>query len=283
MNLQEIASALSITAGAVTSHIRILEQAGLIHVENRSGIKGMQKICTLPEKRFVLQLPGQDEQNRRLRLDIPIGSYVNYEASPTCGIVTPTEILGSFDQPVYFDDPMRGQAALLWFQNGFLEYRIPNYLQESQLLDELRITQEICSEVPAPAYRDSWPSDIYFSLNDITLGFWTTPKDYISPHGIYTPSWWPDNYSQYGDRVTLSVTSQGSFLNGQPVSSVSLKDLMLCPGQSFIYRISMPRAAAHQGGLTLFGHGFGNYAGNLRVDLFYHTSRTYMQKKARSS
>lgn len=279
MNLQEIAAALHMTAGGVTAHIRLLEQAGLIEVESLSGVKGMQKLCSVPQKRFVLHLP-EDPEGSVLHLDIPLGSYTEYEAKPTCGLATPTEVVGCFDQPAYFDDPLRSQAALLWTSEGFFEYRIPNYLQESQVLQEIVITQELCSEVPAPLSYDSFPSDIYFSVNGVELGCWTAPKDYVSPHGLYTPGWWPDNYSQYGDLVRLSISQKGCFLGDRKISGRTVEELGLCPGKPFRYRISAPEKAEHRGGLTLFGRGFGNYNQSISVTLRYRHSPDYLRDKA---
>ena len=279
MNLQEIAAALHMTAGGVTAHIRLLERAGLIEVESLAGVKGMQKLCSVPHKQFVLRLPENREESA-LRLDIPLGSYHDFAAKPTCGLATPSEVVGCFDQPAYFDDPLRSQAALLWTSGGYFEYRIPNYLQESQVLQEIVITQELCSEVPAPLSYDSFPSDIYFSINGVELGYWTAPKDYLHPHGLYTPSWWPDNYSQYGDLVRLSVSQKGCFLGNRRVSSKTLEDLELIPGKPFLYRISAPEKAENRGGLTLFGRGFGNYNQNISVKLRYRSSPQYLRDKA---
>lgn len=270
MNLQEIAAALRVTAGAVTAHIKLMERAGVIVVTNRTGIKGMQKVCSVPEKRFMVQVPTPRDTLQSMELEIPVGSYVAYEAHPTCGIVSPSEIIGGYDSPMFFDDPRRAQAALLWFSKGYLEYRIPNYLQATQTLGEISISQELCSETPI--YKEEWPSDIYFAINGIELGFWTAPTDYILQRGLYTPSWWPSNHSQHGLLVKLTVNEKGCFIENKKVSGVTLAQLGLHTGQPFTYRISAPPHAEHQGGLTLFGRNFGNYNQNISVSLVYGTT-----------
>lgn len=52
MNMNEIAARLQITNGALTSHIRKLEEAGLIRVTQDSVGHGNQKVCSVLETRI---------------------------------------------------------------------------------------------------------------------------------------------------------------------------------------------------------------------------------------
>ena len=47
MNLHELAVSLKLTNGAITSHIRKLEECGMIRVESRHTGRGIQKVCSL--------------------------------------------------------------------------------------------------------------------------------------------------------------------------------------------------------------------------------------------
>ena len=47
MNMNELASKLNITNGALTSHIKRLEDCGLITISNESTGHGNQKICSV--------------------------------------------------------------------------------------------------------------------------------------------------------------------------------------------------------------------------------------------
>lgn len=279
LNLQEIATALGVTASAVTSHIKLMESSGVILVKNINGIKGTQKLCSVPTHQFLISVPSKRDVSQRHTLEIPIGSYVNYAAHPTCGLLTQNDIVGGFDNPIFFDDPKRSNAILIWLTKGFLEYRIPNYLQKTQRLTALSFSQELCSETAI--YQDQWPSDIYFSINGVELGYWTAPKDYVIERGLYTPMWWPDSNSQYGLLVTVTVNENGSFINGEKTSDVKIRDLSLQPGIPFLYRISAPEKARHQGGLTLFGRSCGNYNQNINLIMQYSTGDRL--KKALSS
>lgn len=277
MNLQDIAKSLNVTNGALTTHIRMLYEAGIIHIENENGAKGIQKICSLSNHRYVLNFSPQEEASIRSQtLEIPIGTYSDYQVTPTCGLATTEKAIGSYDFPIYFDDPDRIYAAILWFYTGYVEYSIPNYLLKNQHLKEIRISQELCSEVPD--YHESWPSDIHFSINNKILGYWTSPTDFVLTRGLYTPHWWADGASQYGMLKTLSVTENGSFMDNQKIGDTTLDDLDLAPGKSIKYRISVPNDAKNVGGCTIYGQGFGNYNQSIRVSLLYETEQNVSPK-----
>lgn len=270
INLQDMAKILNVTNGALTSHIRILHDAGIIHIETENGAKGIQKICSLTNHRYVLNFsPKEDTHIKSHFLEIPIGSYTDHLITPTCGLATTTKAIGSYDFPIYFDDPERIYAAILWFTTGYLEYSIPNYLLKNQKLIELRISQELCSEVPGN--YDNWPSDIHFSINNKPLGYWTSPTDFVAKRGLYTPNWWDIGSSQYGMLKTLSITESGTYIDNMMISDTTLNDLALAPSKTIKYRISVPSDAQNVGGCTIFGQGFGNYNQNIRVTLLYET------------
>lgn len=61
MNMNEIAARLQITNGALTSHIRKLEEAGLIRVTQDSAGHGNQKMCSVLETRILVEIGTQEE------------------------------------------------------------------------------------------------------------------------------------------------------------------------------------------------------------------------------
>lgn len=267
MNIQDLAMALGVTNGALTSHIRQLSEAGIIHIKNANGTKGIQKLCSLNDLSYLLHLSSQPVARNSIVLDIPVGNYTSHEVHPTCGISTFERLIGYYDNPVFFDDPKRIYAGILWFFRGYVEYTIPNYLETNQKLTELRISQEISSE--APGICENWPSDISFSINGITVGTWTSPGDFGEYQGIYTPSWWPDKINSYGLLKTLSITSDGCYMDNTKLSDYTLHDLNIVNGRSFKYRLSVPDSAQNVGGLTVFGRNFGNYNQDIQVSYIY--------------
>ena len=126
---------------------------------------------------------------------------------------------------------------------------------------------EISSE--APGICNDWPSDIYFSINDIDLGCWTSPGDFGDNKGLFTPSWWFPNWNQYGLLKLLSINKYGTFIDGLKISDVTLEDLNLTYKSDLSLKMSVPDIAKHIGGLTIFGQGFGNYNQGIHVRVIY--------------
>lgn len=268
LNMNELSEKLNLTNGAVTMHVKKLEECGLIKTTNLTGKHGLQKICSIHEDKFVIDIGVADSENS-YDIDMSIGHYSSYDISPTCGIATQEKLIGEVDNPNYFADPERINADILWFTKGYIEYRIPNYLKPNETFSELQISMEISSE--APGICNIWPSDIHFFINDINVGSWTSPGDYGDSKGILTPSWWFPNWNQYGLLKLLLVNNFGTFIDGIKISDITLEDLKLTYKSDILLRLAVPEETKHVGGLTIFGKNFGNYNQGINVRLIYNT------------
>ena len=268
LNMNELSEKLNLTNGAVTMHVKKLEECGLIKTTNLTGKHGLQKICSIHEDKFVIDIGVEDSENS-YDIDMSIGHYSSYDISPTCGIATQEKLIGEVDNPNYFADPERINADILWFTKGYIEYRIPNYLKPNEIFSELQISMEISSE--APGICNIWPSDIHFFINDINVGSWTSPGDYGDSKGILTPSWWFPNWNQYGLLKLLLVNNFGTFIDGIKISDITLEDLKLTYKSDILLRLAVPEETKHVGGLTIFGKNFGNYNQGINVRLIYNT------------
>ena len=58
MRMTAIAESLKITAGAITSHVKALHEAGMITIETRGGKHGMQKICRAVTDPLAIDVKG---------------------------------------------------------------------------------------------------------------------------------------------------------------------------------------------------------------------------------
>ena len=64
MSHGEIASALGLTAGAVTSHLKKLEDCGIIQVVQEHSGHGLRKTCSLRAGQILLNVyPASEDQN----------------------------------------------------------------------------------------------------------------------------------------------------------------------------------------------------------------------------
>lgn len=267
MNVKELAHLLGLSSAIVTMHVKKLEVGELIQTALVRKEGGTHKMCKLAISHIEMRLPQPIEQQRAFdEVAIPVGHYTRFDVHPTCGLATADHVIGQYDDPRFFFEPERMYAKILWFGSGFVEYRIPNYMLTGQTLEEIEISLEIGSE--APGIEANWPSDIHFYVNDTLLGYWTSPGDSGQGRGQLTPAWWPDTINQYGWLKIIRVTEQGTFLDGQRLSAVSIKDIPMSRNE-WTLRLEVPNHAEHVGGLTLYGEGFGNY----NRDILFRTYR----------
>lgn len=283
MNMNEIACSLNITNGALTSHIKKMEDVGLIQVRADFVGHGNQKVCRVKQERLLVDIVPVEEDGSTgfYEAEVPVGQYSNYEVYPTCGIATMNTLIGEVDDPRYFAHPDRINAGILWFSKGYVEYLIPNVLPTAQKIDEITFSMELSSE--APGVNNDWPSDISFVLNDVPIGVWISPGDFGDVRGIFTPDWWFPNWNQYGLLKILTVNRQGTFMDGLRISDVCIGDLKLHEKQMFSLRFAVDYKAEHVGGLTIFGRTFGNYAQDIQVTLGYVSSGTAPQDRDASA
>jgi predicted transcriptional regulator len=260
MNVNEIAEMFNLPSSTATVNVKKLEEAGLIRTELVPGTRGSQKVCSTRYDRLVVELtPRRAEMDPFFRyVHMPIGHFTDCEVKPTCGLVMEDGIVGYFDEPRSFFEPEKVHAQLLWFRQGYVEYRFPNRVPYDCRLTGLEISMEICSE--APLYNNNWPSDITLWINGVEIGTWMSPGDFGGERGLLTPVWWETRNTQFGLLKSWRVTEQGSYIDGSKISSVSIGDLGITGEvSSFPVRIGVKADAVNLGGLNLFGRKFGNY------------------------
>jgi len=272
LNLNELATRIGITNGAMTSHIRILEEAGIINTRTVVAKHGVQKLCSLRMEKYVIHIGhiGRKYNQNSFSVEIPPGQYVDYEVTPTCGIATTERIIGVYDMPVYFSDIEHFQAQIVWFTTGFVEYEIPNYLPEQAVLKEILFQAELGSE--AAAYNNDYKSDIHFYINGMFIGTWQSPGDFGGVKGFYNPDWWAPSMNQYGTLMEFSINKEGTFFEGKKYSDFTIDQLNICPGSRIRLRLAVPEGLPNSRGLTIYGRGFGNYNSGMIIRIDYETN-----------
>ena len=267
MAMKDIAEELGITAGSLSPHIKMLADNNLISIKFETGKHGLQRICTIKEDKMMIDFEAAVNNKNIYETSIAIGLYSDYSAYPTCGLSTAEHLIGVVDDPKFFSDPERIKAGIIWFTVGHVEYMVPNYLEDDQLPVELLISFEISSE--APGIKENWPSDISFYINNVPVCTWISPGDFGKNPGIYTPSWWDPNWNQYGLLKFLSISDNGTFIDGVKVSDVNLNDVNIIPGTPIKLKMEVAEDSIYKGGLTLFGSSFGNYNQDIKVRMQY--------------
>lgn len=267
-NVSEIGKALSIPLSTATLHIGVLEEAGLISSRLQPAERGLQKLCSRQYDTFLVQLARTVEAPHPVvDISMPVGAFVSCTPTAPCGLASATGLIGYVDDPGSFFDPDRINAQVLWFGQGFVEYRFPNRLPPNVTLEQLELSLEICSET-AQNNRE-WPSDITLWINEQEVGTWTTPTECGNQRGRHTPDWWPSQRAQHGSLKTWQVRGDGSYIDGLRFSDISLGDLNIAQNSSISIRIGIQEEARNRGGVHIFGRHFGNYAQDILLRLHY--------------
>ena len=267
MSMNQLATELNISNGALTGHIKKLEECGLINISNESAGHGNQKMCSVTQDRIIVDIKKPIDYKNVFETEIKVGQFSRHQVWPTCGIATSESVIGEFDDIRYFNHPDRFTANILWFTKGYVEYTIPNLIPSNQRITQLSISAELSSE--APGIDNNWPPDISFYINDTKIGMWTSPGDFGDVHGMFTPQWWPQNWNQYGLLKLLVINDYGTYIDGLKISDVSTLSLHLDYNSDIRLRLAVENDSEHVGGITLYGKSFGNYDQDIRVAINY--------------
>jgi predicted transcriptional regulator len=269
LNVNDIASRLSLPQSTVSSNVQILEDAGLMGSEIHKARKGNQKICRSLFDEVLVAFPEKTESAGKdaISVAMPVGLYTRCEVSAPCGLCSTEAIIGLLDVPDSFLDPDRMKAALIWFTRGFVEYQFPNNARLSNSeIEAIEFSMELSSEMPGTSAE--WPSDITLWANGKEAGTWTSPGDFGDRRGLHTPDWWKLKGSQYGKLKTWRIGSNGTFVDGIRISDITLNDLDIPNHHSIRMRIGIRDDAVHPGGINVFGRGFGNYDQDIVLRLY---------------
>lgn len=269
-NVNEIAELLQIPASSAAMHVRVLEEAGLIETELRAAVRGSMKVCKKSVTELLVDLKQQEVENVE-RIHMPIGNYVDYHVKPTCGMVSQEGFIDVEDEAAVFYNPARIQAKLIWFGDGYLEYRFPNTALKKSALKSLEVSAELCSE--DHEYNMECPSDITLWINDIEVGTWRSPSDFGGRRGKLNPAWWPAQNTQYGILKTWCVKRDGSYLDGEKTSDRSLDVYKLMENEYISVKIGIKEDAERKGGVNIFGDCFGDYPQDIVLKLVYLGSK----------
>lgn len=91
--INEIAEILQIPSSSAALHVRVLEEAELIRTELKPGIRGAMKLCIRQETTLMLDLQKKNDRQREEVISMPVGNYVDYKITPTCGMVNEEEYI----------------------------------------------------------------------------------------------------------------------------------------------------------------------------------------------
>ncbi|MEG1426786.1 MAG: helix-turn-helix domain-containing protein [Oscillospiraceae bacterium] len=270
LNIKEIAERLSIPASTAAIHIKALNEANLLILEEEPGTRGASKRCHHQKSVIHIFMDSPSSAiTRTSSFSIPVGSFTECRVSGTSGMADVDGCIGQEDTETTFYLPEKYRAGIVWLANGYLEYKIPNNVPKFSNPKSLLFSMELCSE--SCGFNEEWKSDITFWVNGADCGTWRSPGDMGSRRGAAYPpnSQWPRGSTQYGFMVTLEINGDGSFIGRKKVSDVTIDDLSLMSRHYITLRIGNKPDAKYIGGINIFGRDFGDYGQDIQVTVEY--------------
>ena len=271
MNISEIAARLQIPMSTAALHIKTLEKAGLVITQPLPGARGCQKLSGTKVDKLTIDIKPsyqQESPHRTAYYSIPIGNYFDFQVTAPCGIASEDRFISALDDVAAFYLPERNRAQLIWFTQGYLEYRFScTQLRDAGTVESVELSFEAGSE--AMGYNNDWPSDITLWINQREVGTFTSPGDFGGTRGIQNPAWWPDTMAQYGVLHRLLINCNGCYIDDVKTSDHTLDSLMMITGECFLFRIGVKADAEYVGGINLFGEHFGNTSQHINIKINY--------------
>ncbi|MCK9171087.1 MAG: ArsR family transcriptional regulator [Treponema sp.] len=265
LNINEIGAALKMPQSTVATHIEKLEEAGLLNIEALKAKKGSQKICSPAYNNYLIKFP-ELKQNKKsnISVEMPIGLFTDFHVNAPCGLCSTAHIIGFLDMSDTFFNPERMSAQILWFTSGYVEYKFPNNsFYESRKISKI----EFCAEISAQT--NIWNSDITLTINNAEAGTWTSPPGSNDKPVNYLPQWWTQGGPQHGLLKSWTVTDDGSFIDDEKISDITISDLHLSEHHSIKIKLAVKDDAKNQGGIIIFGKSFGSYPQDLILKIYF--------------
>ncbi|MDE7326335.1 MAG: helix-turn-helix domain-containing protein [Lachnospiraceae bacterium] len=271
LNISEVAARLQMPMSSAALHIKILEESGLVITQPVPGIRGSQKLSGIKVDHLSIDLKPSyhtDSPFQTAYFSMPIGNYFDFGITPPCGIVSESRYLGAADDASAFFQPEHSMAQLIWFTQGYLEYRFNNrLLKTAKTVEGIEFSFEACSE--AQGYNNEWPSDITLWVGGKEVGTFTSEGDFGGIRGQQNPVWWSDTLTQYGILHRLFIDHSGCYIDGMKTSGETLDSLPVGQNDYLTFRIGIKKDAKYVGGLNLFGERFGNYSQHINMKIDY--------------
>ena len=268
MSISEIADALNVPISTVSEHVKILINSGIVSVAGKKTSRGNSKVITRQYEKISISING-NEKNDNTKVfsqNIPVGTYSDFKINQYCGIIGEDGYIGARDDKKSFYSTNRFLAQLIWFDYGYLEYKIPIKKIDLKKIISISLSTEICSE--APGYNMDWKSDIFFEFNGVEVCTYTSPSDFGYRRGILTPEWWQGG-TQYGLLKRIEIRNNGTYIDNELVSPITLQDINYGDEGIITFKIGVHENAKNCGGINIFGRKFGDYNQNIILTINY--------------
>lgn len=265
--LQNLKEELHISASSLSKHLKVLEEANLITLKYGENSERKQRFATLKTDFVTIHFPQKlFPELTKISETVKLGHFTDFSAVPSCGLATNKQLIGAIDNPKSFLNQQRVDASLIWLSQGFLEYKIPKPLKNDRKIEMLDISMELSSEFPIS--NNTWPTTLKIILNNCEVAKVTIPGNFSDVRGLLTPSWWDDDFSQYGLLTHIRINRSDTSVDGIKVSDHNLLDTHIESSDFINLRIETDQVDGRYGGLTIFGKEWGNHPQDINFDFY---------------
>lgn len=267
-SITELSNVFNMPMSTIVHHLKVLEDADLIHTSYRNNDKKNVRIVTRCSGDYFLHLYTSVKSVQRVQsVDtqiMPVGNYTNFYGKTLYFVTKTNQYRNKFS-------PERFNAQLIYTPQGIIEYYFDNSVINNRKVNSLSFSLEMCSE--APFFDSNHKSDITFWINDIKVVTHRCEGDYGDRVGNLNPDWWPCCNTQYGKMVNLLINEQGVSVNGMLLNTkVKIDNLRLHDGDKISLKFGNESTAEYVGGFNVFGCEFGDYSQDIVFNLFYQSN-----------
>ena len=273
-SVTELAKLNKISNASIIFHLNLLEQAELIVSKVKPNKKGKTLVFYINFSALNLTLQSAENESDTCFIDqsMRVGNYVFAAPVNYIRIATDNRFIVLEKDDTY--NPNRFDAQLICVDNGELSYAFSAAVAKRHKLLKLEFSLELSSE--SPYFCNDWKSEIIFSVCGIDVATYLSLGDYGGTRGTLTPPWWDNRYSQYGLLTTVTIDKDGTYLNGEKVSTtVCLSTLELEKKDLILFGLRTEQATQYAGGFNIYGKSFGN----IEQDIIM---RAYVDRDART-
>lgn len=269
-SLPTLVKELGIPKTTILHHLHKMENAGIINMFYKSSEHGLVRFVGRGLKSANIVIYHTETSAERPVVSefqtLGVGQFSDFTGD-RLSLATETELFDNIADRCFI--PQRFEAQLIYMPQGTISYFF-NKVSTQKKLAELNLSLEICSE--APYFDNTYKSDITFWINGRETATFQCDGDYGDRRGKLNPEWWPSANTQYGKLLTLSVRTDGVFINGnRTLSKVKLSDLHLKEGNKISIVIGNKDTAEYPNGFNLFGREFGDYPQDICLEFKYET------------
>lgn len=269
MNYSELSRLLDLPVGTIAFHIQMLQDADLVTVGNYPEHKGHIRWCSYKYSAAFLRVRGASNRKSKSvsTYKIGIGDYSLFEPfGDEWGFAFKDLSIYAGVKEGFPYPPNRSDIRLLWCAGGRIEYPVPTQLFQNKKIKEVRISLEISSYTVG--YNRHYPSEIIYTLNGVELCSDVSQGDYGDRYGLITPAAWNVESSKYGVLKTITVRSDGVYLNEALVNKKADLSVFDSAENTLFFKIENKSDGRHPGGFNLFGETFGDYPQAINIDVF---------------